>query len=405
MSHQCRTIVQIIRDLDVGKGGAERIFIETANLLSRQGHDLTCLYYGGSFDRHDLKLDPAVALINLAGSDARAAAPALKARRMRRIIRRVVREASRVSVLRSALWKLHHGRFKRALEGYFDAEKPDIAISYLPPANTPVLLAAKGRPVRVICTNHNLPEADYDDPARWDPNPLDRRLRLQALDRADAIHVLFKDFAAWFPDRLREKVVVVPNFVSPEILAAAQSTTRDKLILAVGRLAPVKQIASLIEAWAMIAARHPEWRVALYGDGPESGRLQDLAKRRNVAETVQFHSFTDNIGGVYSRASILCHPALYEGFGLAVAESLALGIPVIAFADCTGVNKLVRHCENGLLLKREDGAEAIAHALDRLITDENLRERLGGNGPASVRIYSIDAYTQRWTDLIERVCR
>lgn len=405
MNHQRRRIVQVIRALDVGKGGAERVFIETANLLSRHGHDVTCLYYGGSFDRHRIKLDPAVALVNLADGGGRASVPVLKTRRFRRFARDVYQKVSRVSPLRPVLWNLTHGRFKRALEVYFDAERPDVAISYLPSANTPVLLAAQGRSVRVICTNHNRPEADYTDPSRWDPNPLDRRLRLRVLDRADAIHVLFKDFVAWFPERLREKIVVVPNFVSPEIIAAARSPRRDNLIIAVGRLAPVKQIETLIEAWAKIAPRHPGWRVALYGDGPDAGRLQDLARRRDLTETVQFHSFTDDIAEVYSRASILCHPALHEGFGLAVAESLTCGVPVIAFADCTGVNKLVRNGENGLLVEREDGVEGLANALDSLITDEDLRQTLGHNGPASVRMYSVDAFTRRWTDLIERVCQ
>ena len=393
-----------MRDLDTGRGGAERMFIETANMLSQHGHDVACLYYGAPTDHRRLHLDPSVKIVNLAKGDARTAAPTLKRKRLRRVVRKLFQRASQFPPFRQALWTIHHGRFKHALEAYFDTAAPDVAVSYLPPANTPVLLAAEGRPFRVICTNHNRPEADYADPTRWDPNPLDRQLRLQVLDRADAIHVLFEEFADWFPRKLRDKIVVVPNFVSPAIVARSPSVNREKLIIAAGRLAKVKQINVLISAWSKIAGRHPEWRLALYGEGPETGRLRDLAARSNVADSVEFHSFTDNIGDVYQRASILCHPALHEGFGLSVAECLSLGIPVVAFSDCTGVNQLVQHGENGLLVDRERGVDAMADALDRLISDGSLRQRLGANGPASVQMYTPDAFAERWNEVIERVC-
>ena len=88
---------------------------------------------------------------------------------------------------------------------------------------------------------------------------------------------------------------------------------------------------------------------------------------------------------------------------MAVAEGLGCGVPAVAFSDCTGVNKLVRHRHNGLLVDREGGASAMAAAIENLISDERLRQELGDRGPASIEPYNVRAYVERWEDLITRV--
>ena len=105
---------------------------------------------------------------------------------------------------------------------------------------------------------------------------------------------------------------------------------------------------------------------------------------------------------VYAHAAILCHPAEFEGFGLAPAEALALKMPVVAFADCPGVNQFVADGVNGIMADRAGGAEALAAALDRLIVDGALRQRLGDNGPASVATFTEEHFADAWVELIER---
>ena len=101
--------------------------------------------------------------------------------------------------------------------------------------------------------------------------------------------------------------------------------------------------------------------------------------------------------------SIFCHPAYFEGFGLSVAEALALRMPVVAFSDCAGVNEFVFDGYNGLMVERAGGAQALATALKRLIEDEGLRRRLGDNGPESVARFTEERYAQGWIDLIEEL--
>ena len=59
---------------------------------------------------------------------------------------------------------------------------------------------------------------------------------------------------------------------------------------------------------------------------------------------------TNAITRAYLAASLLCHPAEHEGWGLAVTEAIAAGVPAVGFADCPGVNQLIRDGENGVLV-------------------------------------------------------
>ena len=398
-------ICLVIKDLDVGKGGAERLFVELAAILAGLGYKVTCLYYGAALNRSQLRLDESIEVRNLASDDARTISPLMKSRRFRGLVLRLLRLGYGLPWVARLIWQATHGRFTEALRRYFSEVRPAAAISFLPPANTPVLVAAQGTPVRVVCTNHNVPAADYDDPSRWDPNPHDRRLRLSALDGAAAIHILAPSFATWFPQHLHEKISVIPNYVSPAILKSRVAGACDRLVLAAGRLAKVKEYATLARAWALIASRFPDWRVEVYGDGPLRGRLADEVDRLGIADTFRLCGYEPDIGAVYARASIFCHPARFEGFGLAVAEALALGVPVVAFSDCAGVNEFVVDHHNGLLVEREEGAAAIAAALSRLIVDEDLRRRLAADCPASVAAYDIATYTERWSALLQKVLR
>ncbi len=385
-------VALIIANLVNRGGGAERIFVELANMLVARGYEVSCIHFEDEEGRPFYPLDRRIELINIFPrfrSERRWPYNMLNSKRLPDGVRHW------------AEWHLKKDPIIALLGDYFRYSKPDVAISFLPPANTPALLAAAGTDVKVIPTNHNVPARDYLDPKRWSNNPYDRTMRLKALRHAAAIHVLFADFGAWFPGELQSKVVVVANYVSKDVLRH-QPGDREKVILAVGRLAPVKNYMMLVEAWALLAPKHPDWRVVIYGDGPQQAKLAARIEELGVGDSFTLGGTRSDMGAVYAQSAILCHPAEFEGFGLAPAEALALKMPVVAFADCPGVNQFVVDGQNGLLADRAGGAEALAAALDRLIGDPELRRRLGDNGPASVATFTEEHFADAWVELIER---
>lgn len=390
-----KTVAIVIRLLVNRSGGAERIYCELANMLAARGYEVTCLHYDALPGKPFFAIDHRVEVINLHPE-----ALPIRHRLARWFSRRIFVPRS---LRETWSWFSSNDIFIAQLRDFFALRKPDVVLSFMPPANTPALLAAATTGVKVVPTNHNVPQEDYTSPERWDPNPIDRRMRLAALDHAARIHVIFPGFGDWFPDHLRDRVVAMPNYVSREILRATPQAVREPCILAVGRLAGVKNYDTLLAAWALIASDYPEWKVVVYGTGPQLKALKAEAKRLGLEETFLLPGHRGNLGEEYARMSIFCHPAYFEGFGLSAAEALALGMPVVAFADCAGVNEFVFDGENGLMVDRAGGAPALAAALRRLIDDEALRRRLGANGPASVARFTEESYAEGWVALIEEL--
>jgi glycosyltransferase involved in cell wall biosynthesis len=93
----------------------------------------------------------------------------------------------------------------------------------------------------------------------------------------------------------------------------------------------------------------------------------------------------------------------HEGLPMALMESMAIGLPVVAFDCPSGPKELTRNGRDGLLIPPGD-AQSMAVALRRLISDAPLRAELGRRAASSVRKrYSLKAVLRIWDDLFERV--
>jgi glycosyltransferase involved in cell wall biosynthesis len=368
-----------------------------ANMLVQAGYRVTCLYYERSNNKPFYTIDPRAELINLYA-------------RPRSRKKRYLKLLSRANILPAALsnkadWALRHQPLVNQLRDYFNYNKPDLAISFLPSCNTCALMAAPGTGVKVVVTNHNVPSADYDDPTRWDRNPLDRKLRVEALDHATAIHVLFPSFGEWFSPHLRQKVIVIPNYVPLQYVQKCKDVIRRPVILAVGRLAPAKNYLCLLRSWAALAPDFPDWTVRLYGTGSQRRELASEAKAHGVERSFILCGHQSDLSDEYTSSAIFCHPALHEGFGLSAVEALSSGIPVICYNDCDGLNQYVADGINGFTIKRDKNSphEPLTRGLRLLMQDAELRTKLGANGPASVAQFSFENYRMKWLDAISRL--
>ena len=107
---------------------------------------------------------------------------------------------------------------------------------------------------------------------------------------------------------------------------------------------------------------------------------------------------TTHVEEVLSAGDLFVFPSAYEGFGLAPAEAMSKGLPVIAYRSCAAVNELVRDGVTGLLC--EDGVEPLAAAMKKLMSDRALRVQMGGAARESMRQYAPDRIWSAWENLI-----
>jgi glycosyltransferase involved in cell wall biosynthesis len=399
-NHGRKRICFVIDRLAARSGGGERVIVETANALAARGHIVEILTHENRRAAPFYPLDFGIALTNLRRPDRSRNRLWRRIDRLRERLHRTIRRFP--FPIDRLLWLSKHEAFRQRLERHLNAHQPDVAVAFLPPAITALGLAQPDQPPRRVASLHNVPEKDLMDPGRWDPNPLDRRRRMQALAQMDAITVLLPEFRDWMPPDLRRKTVVVPNVVKPVSRARIRRFQREKIVMAVGRLAEVKRYDLLLDAWALLSKDFPDWVLRIFGTGPLEDEIRARIDRLGIVGTVRLMGHVAAIDHEYLVASILAHPAEFEGWGLAVTEALAAGVPVVAFADCPGVNQLIRDGETGLLVPAsDDRPAALAAALARLMSDEHLRERLAAAAPGSMRDFAPEHVLDLWEALLE----
>jgi glycosyltransferase involved in cell wall biosynthesis len=178
-------------------------------------------------------------------------------------------------------------------------------------------------------------------------------------------------------ERVRgEEVPVVPNGIPLEAIrkAAAQRTGEGPPLVYAGRLLREKRIDLLLEAVAKLNGP----QLAIYGDGPDRGRLEELAGRLGLGGSVLFHGYLPTNVDVWRRmgeSRIAVQPSSREGFGLFPLEAMAAGLPVVYCESSeSALSELVQDGVHGLRTAADP--EALAAALRRLLADEAERRRM-----------------------------
>ncbi|MFI6980699.1 glycosyltransferase [Embleya sp. NPDC050154] len=228
-----------------------------------------------------------------------------------------------------------------------------------------------------------------------------RRVRRWFADVDRLLLLTVEDADAWSRDGLNN-VDVLPNPLP--IRPQTSSERADPLVVGLGRLSFEKGYDLLLEAWVEVARRNPEWRLRLYGSGPEEGRLRAQAAALGLTGTVEFAGQTADVEGALREGSVFVAPSRAEGFPISLMEAMAMGVPSVAFDCAPGVREILTHERNGLLVPRGNTHEFTA-ALERLIRDRDLRDRLGKQGLEDVTRFAPEAVLERWEQIFDYVYR
>lgn len=192
----------------------------------------------------------------------------------------------------------------------------------------------------------------------------------------------------------RRKVHVVPYGVDIAFYGALpdRAAVRRKfglppsarVIGAVGRMAPVKNHALLIDAFDRLAARkgQDDLHLLIVGGGECRPEIEARAARSQAASRIHFTGWVEDLREAYAAIDVLALTSFNEGMPVAVMEAMAAGVPVVS-TRAGGVIDLIVSGENGLLVDDFDPA-TLAAALDRELADAALRERLAQRAKADV---------------------
>ncbi len=157
----------------------------------------------------------------------------------------------------------------------------------------------------------------------------------------------------------------------------------DKLIGTVGHLNRQKGHAVLIEAMAGVLEREPAARLLIAGRGPLRKRLEALAVACGVAGKVTFAGLVGDVPRLLKAFDAFAFPSLWEGFGIALTEAMAAGLPTVA-SGTGGIMEIIQDGVSGLLVPPGDAGELVA-ALVRVLQRPELARDLAQRGLARVR--------------------
>lgn len=179
----------------------------------------------------------------------------------------------------------------------------------------------------------------------------------------------------------------------------------NKRVLSVGRLTFQKGYDMLLEAWAKVHARHPDWKLTIVGSGEEHDALRQQIGRLGLTDTVELKAPTSQIQEEYLSSSIYVFSSRFEGFGMVLVEAMSCGLPAVSFACKCGPRDIIQHEKTGLLIPPED-MEALANGICRLIEDKDLRLRMGESAAQDVHEkFSMERIMRQWENLFENVCK
>jgi len=353
-------------------GGAERAAATLANAWARRDWEVTVVTLERqSDDFYQLDVRIRRIALNLSGQS-------------RNVVHGLLQNLRRAVALRKVLKQL----------------RPAVALSLMSTPNVLLALAARGLPGLATVGS----ERDY--PPHAPLGAIWTRLRRSMYGRLGAVVVQTHETARWIQSHSSAKrVAVIPNATlwplppqPPLISPQSVLPLERKVVLAVGRLAPVKNFGVLIDTFAQLASRHGHWDLVILGEGGERAALEARVRQYGLRNRVFLPGIAGNVGQWYAHAGLYVMTSRSEGFPNTLAEALAHGLPAVS-VDCdTGPRDIIRHDIDGLLVPPGD-APALADALERLMGDADLRAAFGARAQDARQRFSIEQITARWEAL------
>jgi glycosyltransferase involved in cell wall biosynthesis len=185
-----------------------------------------------------------------------------------------------------------------------------------------------------------------------------------------------------------ESIKVIPMGIdtdqfNPARYVHERNTIRAELGLApnrivagvINRLVPSKGMDCLLGAMARLAQQHPDLQCLIVGDGPLRDELVHLAKELGLESRTVFAGYRRDVPRVLAAMDIFVSPTQREGFGVAVAEAMAMAIPVIT-SRISPLTEIVTDKETGLLAE-VGRPEEFAQAIESLLNDPERRLQIG----------------------------
>ena len=237
------------------------------------------------------------------------------------------------------------------------------------------------------------------------------------LRRLDQLVVLTDKSKASWPEL--SNVTVIPDPItilrekgtvnSERFAAAGKRGVGVNRVVTIGRYAYQKGYDLLLQAWAEISRirdleNGEEWTLDICGQGDQADYRQLMTDLGIDTNRCHLNGPVEDVVKVYQDSSIFVLSSRFEGFGMVLVEAMACGLPVVSFDCPAGPDEIITDGVDGLLVPSGD-VHALAEKLMVLMSDENLRRRLGQQARQTAQRYDMTVLVNQWTALFEKVIK
>lgn len=320
--------------------------------------------------------------------------------------RKIVRRTLNIPIIQDRFFHESIATVRRslALRAIIKKEKPDVAISIMCRSNIIMALATVNlNDIKVIGS-----ERAY--PPKLPTGKIRDILRRIFYRHLDAITVFTPESAQWVARHTKQKnIAIIPNPVnwpikvgSPIIDPNDVLPKNKKVLLAVGRLSHEKGFDTLIDIFSMMHEHHDQWVLVIVGEGQERQSLTTQIAGHNMQKHIYLPGCAGNIGQWYEAGDLYVLPSRYEGFGNVLIEAMSYGLAAVSFDCDTGPRAIIRHNIDGLLVAATD-KQAMKTSLERLMNDDEFREKLASQAFQVRERFSMNKVAKMWENLISEI--
>jgi len=197
---------------------------------------------------------------------------------------------------------------------------------------------------------------------------------------------------------IRQKIVFIPNPINFKI-DSINLLNRNKTILSVGRLDPIKRFDLLINSFNEIKDEIKGWNLEIAGDGPEKNKLIHLIDKFELHNRVKLLGEISNVNEIYQRSSIFSLASVFEGMPMVILEAFEHGLPVIGFKN-DGTDYLVKNHYNGLKSELYDINDFKSN-IKLLVKDEYKRNLFSNNSKLTAKKFHTNVLIKNWNEILK----
>lgn len=352
----------IIATGTLGGGGAERVFLNIANELSKRGFRVHVLVTGTKI-ASNYHVDDSIVIDKILSQ---------KKNKILKVFDKLI-------------------KFRRYLKCHNGAT----VISFFSDVSSYCIFSTIGLNIRNIVSERN-------DPYTTPKNRIKHILRDIVFGYADWCVFQTKEAREYFRASIQKNSSIINNPMNLDLVPqVAPGRKKNKTIIGVGRINPQKNFLLLVKSFEKIMQEFPEYDLKIYGEiGDKADDVITYIKENALENRIKLMGFSDNIYQHFLESEVYVLSSDYEGVSNTMLEALAIGIPTIA-TNCPigGAAKFIQNGETGILVQVGNENE-MSSALKKLLEHPELREKLSKNSVKIRNKLSVSKICDEWEKII-----